>query len=114
MVLNLVKSKPEYNDYYVYPEKESLQEEEDAVEDLIIDEDALEFAFEGTRFYDLMRVALRRNAPSYLANKIYARKGKGNEAEVRSLIQTDLNDTHNWYLNWDGKIGLGQLFNSEK
>ena len=101
MVLNLVKSKPEYNDYYVYPEKESLQEEE-------------EFAFEGTRFYDLMRVALRRNAPSYLANKIYARKGKGNEAEVRSLIQTDLNDTHNWYLNWDGKIGLGQLFNSEK
>lgn len=104
----------EYNDYYLYPEKDNLQEEEDAVEDLVIDEGALEFAFEGTRFYDLMRVALRRNDPSYLANKVYARRGKDNEAEMRSLIQVDLNDTNNWYLNWDGKIGLGKLFNSEK
>lgn len=104
----------EYNDYYLYPEKESLQEEMDAVEDLIVDEDALEFAFEGTRFYDLMRVALRRNSPSYLADKIYARRGAGKEAEVKSLIQSDLNDTNNWYLNWDGKIGLGKLFNSNK
>lgn len=104
----------EYNDYYLYPEKENLQEEEDAVEDLIVDEDALEFAFEGTRFYDLMRVALRRNDPSYLASKIYARRGKDNEAEMRNLIKVDLNDTNNWYLNWDGKIGLGKLFEKEK
>lgn len=104
----------EYNDYYLYPEKESLQEEIDAVEDLIVDEDALEFAFEGTRFYDLMRVALRRNSPSYLADKIYARRGAGHEAEMMSLIQSDLSDTNNWYLNWDGKIGLGKLFNSNK
>ncbi len=104
----------EFNDFYVYPEKENLQEEEDAVEDLIMDEDALEFAFEGTRFYDLMRVALRRNDPSYLANKIYGRRGIDNETEMRNLIQNDLNNTNNWYLNWDGKIGLGQLFYSEK
>lgn len=104
----------EYNDYYLYPEKDNLQEEQDAVEDLIMDEDALEFFFEGTRFYDLMRVALRRNDPSYLANKIYARRGKDNEAEMRSLIKVDLNNVNNWYLNWDGKIGLGKLFNSEK
>ena len=35
------------------------------VEDMIVDELALEGAFEGYRFYDLMRVAIRRNAPDY-------------------------------------------------
>lgn len=97
----------EYNDYYVYPERESLAEEEDAVEDLIIDEDALEFSFEGTRFYDLMRVALRRNDPSYLANRVYARRGESKATEMKSVIKKNLLDTSSWYLNWNGKIGLG-------
>ena len=97
----------EYNDYYVYPERESLAEEEDAVEDLIVDEDALEFSFEGTRFYDLMRVALRRNDPSYLANRVYARRGDSKAAEMKSVIKKNLLDTSSWYLNWNGKIGLG-------
>ena len=88
----------EYNDYYLYPEKGNLEEEQKAVEDLIIDEGALEFAFEGTRFYDLMRVALHRNDPSYLANKVYSRRGAGKMAEMKSLIKADLNDTSNWYL----------------
>lgn len=96
----------ELNDYYVYPEADNLEAEENAVEDLIMDEDALEFAFEGTRFYDLMRVALRRNDPSYLANKVYARRGADNTAEVKSLIGVDLNNISNWYLNWNGQLGL--------
>lgn len=97
----------EYNDYYVYPERESLAEEEDAVEDLIVDEDALEFSFEGTRFYDLMRVALRRNDPSYLANRVYARRGESKATEMKGVIKKNLLDTSSWYLNWNGKIGLG-------
>lgn len=37
----------------------------------IIKETALENAFEGTRWADLLRVALRRNDPSFIANKVY-------------------------------------------
>ena len=77
------------------------------VEDLIMQEEALEFAFEGYRFYDLMRVALRRNDPSYLADKVYQRKGAENVGVMRAAIRCDLTDTRNWYLNWNDKIGLG-------
>ena len=94
------------NEQYVYPAKETEAEEEEAVEDLIINEDGLEFAFEGTRFYDLMRVALRRNDPSYLADRIYDRRGTDHTAEMKSLIGVDLNNKANWYLNWNGQLGL--------
>ena len=100
----------EYNDFYVYPERDNMAEEQDAVEDLIVDEGALEFAYEGTRFYDLMRVALRRNNPAYLADRVYARQGEDKKDVVKSLIKSDLNNISSWYLNWDGKVGLGPLF----
>lgn len=97
------------NKYYQMPEgdascqdaADSLAYQIEKVEDMIVDEGALEFAFEGTRYYDLMRVALRRGEPAYLADRVYARSGKGKNA-----IQTDLYDTNNWYLNWGGQIGL--------
>ena len=63
------------------------------IEDLIITEDALEGAFEGWRYYDLMRIALRRNNPSYLARPISQR----NAAEDATLYN-HLMDTANWYL----------------
>lgn len=104
----------EYNDFYVYPERDNMAEEQDAVEDLIVDEGALEFAYEGIRFYDLMRVALRRNNPAYLADKVYARQGEDKKDVVKSLIKSDLNNVSSWYLNWDGKVGLGPLFKDGK
>ena len=77
--------------------------QQEQVENMIIDEEALEMAFEGYRFYDLMRVALRRNDPSFLAKRVYARRGEG----VDSGISVDLNDKKNWYLKWNGEFGLG-------
>lgn len=66
------------------------------VEDMIINEMALEGAFEGNRFYDLMRVALRRNDPAYLADPISKRKGSA-DAELYSRLL----NTSNWYLPLD-------------
>ncbi|MBR1788703.1 MAG: RagB/SusD family nutrient uptake outer membrane protein [Bacteroidaceae bacterium] len=58
------------------------------VEDLIVDEEALELAFEGTRFFDLMRVAHRRNDPNYLASRVSRRN---------SSLKGKLQNPKNWY-----------------
>ena len=44
----------------------------EAIEDLIVDEEALELAFEGSRFFDLMRVA-RRRGTQYMVEKLSTR-----------------------------------------
>jgi hypothetical protein len=68
-------------------------------ENKIIDEDGLELAYEGYRWPDLLRIALRRQAtdPNYLANKIGAKfdaSGSGDAATVRGR----LSNKANWYI----------------
>jgi len=68
------------------------------MEDKIIKEDALELAFEGSRWPDLLRIALRRKNTdqAYLADKIAA-KFASNPA-LQSTIKQKLMDPKNWYL----------------
>lgn len=61
---------------------------QNCVEDLIVDEEALELAFEGSRFFDLMRVAHRRNDPNYLASRVARR-----DASLLGKLQ----NPDNWY-----------------
>jgi len=67
------------------------------IEDIIMEERAMEMAYEGRRWFDLMRVA-RRRGNDYLANKVAAKFSNPAVAdEVRNLLM----DEKNWYLPFD-------------
>ena len=101
-----------FNEYYQFPDsivvdgqKQAvpLADQQEYVSQLLLTEEALEFAFEGTRFYDVMRFALRSSNPGeFMADIISARAGSKNVSED---IRTKLRTQSNWYLKWNGKIG---------
>lgn len=66
-------------------------------EDKIIEEAALEMAFEGNRWSDLMRIARRRNDPAFLADKVYEKLLKANHPKAGE-VRSKLMDPNNWYL----------------
>lgn len=73
--------------------EDTVQYQIPLVEQMIIDEMGLEFLYEGKRYYDLMRVALRRNDPAYLADAIAKRNGTMDET-----LRSKLMDKKNWFL----------------
>ena len=67
-----------------------------AVEDLLCDEYALELAFEGSRFYDLCRLARHKNASSpYGAN--FGGQWLAKKLAFKNPVK-DLTNESNWYL----------------
>jgi len=62
------------------------------VEDNIVDELAMETAFEGNRFHDLMRFSEHRNDPGFLAHKVAQKHPDYN------FYLALLKDKKNWYL----------------
>ena len=78
-----------------------IAEQQVVVDSLILTESALEFAFEGTRYYDIMRYALHQKDPAAAMRKILqARRGSKNTASI------PLTDKNSWFLKWNGKIGI--------
>jgi starch-binding outer membrane protein, SusD/RagB family len=84
--------KPELDGMYVIPASLDSVAKINYMEDLICNELALETAFEGNRFHDLMRFAIRRDDTNYLAAKVAA-KHPNNPNILNTLQNRD-----NWYL----------------
>jgi hypothetical protein len=56
---------------------------------MLTDEAGLELAYEGQRWSDLLRIAIRRNDPSFIADKVYAKlikEGSGNAGSARAKL----------------------------
>jgi len=68
-----------------------------AIENMAINEGALETAYEGYRWSDLVRVATRQNNPAFLADKVYQKLKKDNIPGAEA-IQAKLMNPQNWYL----------------
>lgn len=67
-----------------------------AMEDLLCDEYALEFAFEGTRWYDLMRLARHKNRAA-LYNPDFGGRWLARKLQYKNPVK-DLTIPENWYL----------------
>lgn len=79
-----------------------VKEHQAVVDSLILTESALEFAFEGTRYYDIMRYALRQSNPEATMQKIIGiRKGEKYPETISPLA-----NRNKWFLNWKGKVGM--------
>ena len=77
---------------YIIPTMNSISDSIEYIEDLILNELALETAFEGNRFQDLVRVADRRNNPAYLAELVSSKYTNANE------MKQYLMDRKNWFV----------------
>ena len=82
-----------------------IAEQQIVVDSLILNESALEFAFEGTRYYDIMRYALQqktltgKNPADVMKQVLEARRGS------KTTTSVPLTDEKSWFLKWNGKIG---------
>ncbi|RZJ20604.1 MAG: RagB/SusD family nutrient uptake outer membrane protein [Acinetobacter sp.] len=80
----------------------SLQTDMLGLEGKLIDESALETAFEGNRWPDLVRIARRQNNPAFLADRVYQKLLKAGDPNA-SATRAKLMNPANWYLPFDWK-----------
>jgi hypothetical protein len=80
----------------------SLQSDMIGLEGKLIDEGALELAFEGNRWPDLVRIARRQNNPAFLAERVYQKLLKDGDPTASSARAKLLNP-ENWYLPFEWK-----------
>lgn len=77
-----------------YKRFNSLYEKQLYLEEIVLEERARELAYEGERFYDLMRIACRRGDPSFLADKVASKFSGARREEIREKLMIE----ENWYI----------------
>jgi len=77
-------------------ENGNLEAKQNYLDEQILSERGRELAYEGKRFYDLMRVAKRLNDPGILANKVAAKYPWSKRFQIRSYLM----DENNWYIHY--------------
>lgn len=93
---------PYTNEVSGYKRISTTLEKQLYLEEIILDERARELAFEGERFYDLVRIARRRNqmgldGNAFLAEKVSSTYPLSERFHIRSLLI----DPDNWYLPFE-------------
>ena len=71
---------------FAIPECATKSDSIDAVEDLIVNELAMETAFEGNRYTDLLRIGLHRSQNDYAARKVAMRGGSFDESLYQKAL----------------------------
>lgn len=103
---------PDYSDYteVILPAKDATESEMLAMDLILADEYALETAFEGNRYYDLMRIARHLNTfvgdeygTKWMAWKVARRAEKGltpyqNPSQYDATLYNYLLNQQNWYI----------------
>jgi len=92
---NIYIHDPHTNEITGYYNIGSLGAKQDYLEDVLLEEKAREMAFEGERFYDLVRIAKRRGDPAVLADRVAGKFSGAKAEQIRSLLM----DEHNWYIH---------------
>lgn len=96
-----VGARPNYLKYYVvdslYQENELQERKRIVLDSLIAEEVALELAFEGKRWYTLVRMARKNNRPELLAKPMSEKFGPAE----RELYRMWLMEPQNWFIKYD-------------
>lgn len=85
-----------YVGYSRWSSTEELAHKRRWIEDNILEERARELAFEGERFYDLMRIAGRRGDATYLSSRVASKFPAAKQAQINEL----LSNPENWFIHY--------------
>lgn len=67
------------------------------MDSLIAEETALEAAYEGKRWFTLLRMAKHSNNPAFLADQVCKKFSEGEREKYRTYLM----DPRNWFIKYD-------------
>jgi starch-binding outer membrane protein, SusD/RagB family len=85
---------PVTNEVIGYKSIPNTIQQQEYLEELFLQEKAREMAYEGERFYDLVRIAKRRNQPEFLAEIVSSKFTGARKESIKAYLMNE----ENWYV----------------